>query len=254
MKKNKTIDYSSDYHFKIKEVFDGPLDLLLDLIKDKKIDIMNIDLIELATQYIAIINQIKEQEIDIAADYLLMASTMINLKAKMLLQDPEVILEVEEEKKVFLQELIEYQQFKDIQLALKTFQENRNNIYIKPPSDIVNFILDNDQSKLDGHSSPMTLITTLRRMFERVYAKELRKTKLEKVNVTPAEMFPFIRGLLDQKERVEFEEIFKQPSIQHFVITLIALLDLARRQYLVIHQDKQFDIIYITRGEYYNEK
>ncbi|BBA22459.1 segregation/condensation protein A [Mycoplasmopsis bovirhinis] len=254
MSKYKKVDYSSEYSFKIKEVFDGPLDLLLDLIKDKKIDIMNVDLIELATQYIEIINQIKESEIDVAADYLLMASTMVNLKAKLMLNDPETIQEVEEEKKVFLQDLIEYQQFKDIQLALKTFQENRNNIFIKKPSDIVGFILENDNSKLDGHSSPMTLISTLRRMFERVYAKELRKTKIEKINVTPAEIIPFIKDLLKQKERIEFEEIFSQPTIQHFVITLIALLDLARRQYLVINQVKQFDTIYISRGEYYNEK
>ncbi|EIE41183.1 segregation/condensation protein A [Mycoplasmopsis canis] len=254
MAKKQTIDYSSDYVFRINE-FDGPLDLLLSLIKEKKIDIMDVNLIELANQYIEIINKLKESEIDIAGDYLLMASTLINLKAKMILQEPDNIdEEVEEEKKVFLQDLIEYQQFKNIQSALKTFQDNRNNIYIKKQSDILEFIQDNNDTKLDGHSNPMTLITTLRRMFERVYAKELRKTKLEKFNITPSEMFPFIKGLLAQKERVEFEEVFNQPTIQHFVITLIALLDLARQQYLIINQNEQFDTIYITRGEYYNEK
>ncbi|WAM06061.1 segregation/condensation protein A [Mycoplasmopsis cynos] len=255
MSKKQKIDYSSDYVFRLNE-FDGPLDLLLSLIKDKKIDIMDVNLIELANQYIEIINKIKENEIDIAGDYLLMASTLINLKAKMILQGPdEINPEVEEEKKVFLQDLVEYQQFKNIQEALKTFQDNRNNIYIKKPSDIMEFIEDNDNARLDGHSNPMTLITTLRRMFERVYAKELlRKTKLEKFNISPSELFPFIKNLLKQKERVEFEEIFTQPSIQHFVITLIALLDLARQQFLIINQNAQFDTIYITRGEFYNEK
>ncbi|UWV77905.1 segregation/condensation protein A [Mycoplasmopsis cynos] len=255
MSKKQKIDYSSDYVFRLNE-FDGPLDLLLSLIKDKKIDIMDVNLIELANQYIEIINKIKENEIDIAGDYLLTISTLINLKAKMILQGPdEINPEVEEEKKVFLQDLVEYQQFKNIQEALKTFQDNRNNIYIKKPSDIMEFIEDNDNARLDGnHSNPMTLITTLRRMFERVYAKELRKTKLEKFNISPSEMFPFIKNLLKQKERVEFEEIFTQPSIQHFVITLIALLDLARQQFLIINQNAQFDTIYITRGEFYNEK
>ncbi|SYV97489.1 segregation/condensation protein A [Mycoplasmopsis edwardii] len=254
MAKKYQVNYSSDYVFKLND-FDGPLDLLLSLIKDKKIDIMDVNLIELATQYIDIINQIKETEIDIAGDYLLMASTLINLKAKMILQEPgEIDEEVEEEKKVFLQDLIEYQQMKKIQEALRTFQDNRNNIFIKKQSDILDYIEDSDDAKLDGHSSPMTLIVTLRKMFERVYAKELRKTKLEKFNITPSEMFPFIKGLLAQKERVEFEEVFAQPSIQHFVITLIALLDLARQQFLTINQNEQFDTIYITRGEFYNEK
>ncbi|WP_416374264.1 hypothetical protein [Mycoplasmopsis cynos] len=69
----------------------------------------------------------------------------------MILQGPdEINPEVEEEKKVFLQDLVEYQQFKNIQEALKTFQDNRNNIYIKKPSDIMEFIEDNDNARLDG--------------------------------------------------------------------------------------------------------
>ncbi|WP_245579603.1 segregation/condensation protein A [Mycoplasma leonicaptivi] len=252
--KNIGINYNSEYKFKLND-FDGPLDLLLALVKEKKVNILDVNLVELATQYIEIIEQIKETEIDIAGDYLLIASTLIQLKAKIILQGPEEISEeVEEEKKAFLQDLIEYEQFKNIQQALKTFQDNRNNIFIKKPSNVDEFIQDTDNSRLDGHSNPITLIGVLRRMFERVYAKQLRKTKLEKFNITPSEMFPFIKELLRKKERVEFEEIFHQPSIQHFVITLIALLDLARQQFLEIKQDNQFDIIYIIRGEEYNEK
>ncbi|WP_416373988.1 segregation/condensation protein A [Mycoplasmopsis cynos] len=149
--KKQKIDYSSDYVFRLNE-FDGPLDLLLSLIKDKKIDIMDVNLIELANQYIEIINKIKENEIDILRRlFINELSTLINLKAKMILQGPdEINPEVEEEKKVFLQDLVEYQQFKNIQEALKTFQDNRNNIYIKKPSDIMEFIEDNDNARLDG--------------------------------------------------------------------------------------------------------
>ncbi|QKT05467.1 segregation/condensation protein A [Mycoplasma sp. OR1901] len=251
----KNINYDTKYEFNLKN-FDGPLDLLLELIKAKKIDIMDVNLVELATQYIEIINKITEDELDVAGDYLAMAANLINLKSRMILRDPEdePDLELEEEKQKLIQELIEYEHFKNVREALKTFQGLRQDIFIKKPSDIEEYLLDNDNSKLDGHSSPLKLINVMRRMFERVYAQRLRETKLEKFNLTPSDQFPFIKGLMKVNEKVDFEQIFTQPSINHFVVTLIALLELARQQFLVIHQDEQFDTIYITRGESYNEK
>ncbi|MGZ9755655.1 segregation/condensation protein A [Mycoplasma sp. 246B] len=252
--KNKNLNYSYEHNFKLAD-FDGPLDLLLELIKAKKISIMEVNLIELATQYIQIINHLKEAEIDIAGDYLVMATTLINLKAKMILQGPdEVDEEIEQEKKLFIQDLVEYEQFRQVREALKTFQSQRADIYIKKASNIDEYIQDSDSAKLDGHSNPIKLINVLRKMFERVYAQHLRQTKLEKFNLTPSDQFPFIKNLLRQHQTLTFEMVFNQPSLNHFVITLIAVLDLARQQYLLIKQDNQFDAISITRGEKFNEE
>ncbi|RIV16981.1 segregation/condensation protein A [Mycoplasmopsis gallopavonis] len=263
-KKNKTNPFfkrnnhsdefiSDDYTFKIND-FDGPLDLLLSLVKDKKINILEVNLLEVANQYLEIINQLKESEIDIAGDYLVMAATLIQLKAKILLQEPgEENEEVEEEKKQILQQLIEYQQFKEVRETLRLFEEERQDLFIKKPSNVEEFLIDSDDATLDGHSNPVKLITVLRKMFERVYAQKLRQTKLDNFNLTPADQIEKIKLMLQTKKELSFEEVFALPSLKHFVITLIAILDLARQQYLEIIQDHQFDQIQIIRKEVYEE-
>lgn len=243
----------NEYTFKINE-FDGPLDLLLTLVKDKKMSLFDIDVAELASQYLQIINHLKENEIDIAGDYLLMAATLIQLKAKMVLQEPEVVEEIQQEKESLIKQLVEYQQFKEIKEALKTFQVEREDIFIKKPSNIDDFIIDSDDSRLDGFSNPTKLITVLRKMFERVYAQRLRTTTLETIKLTPSDQFAFIKDLLAKHDVVSFEMVFNQPTIGHFVITLLAILDLARQQQLIIVQDEQFGDITIKKGSEFNEK
>ncbi|WP_426461009.1 segregation/condensation protein A [Mycoplasma hafezii] len=246
---------SNEYTFQI-DNFDGPLDLLLSLIKDKKISIMEVNLLDIANQYLEIINHLKDNEVDIAGEYLVMAATLIDLKAKMLLQDPkdEPDEEIEEQKNLLLQQLIEYQQFKEVKEVLRKFEAERQNIYIKQPSSVDEFIVDDDDSKLDGHSNPLKLISVLRKMFERRYAQHLRETKIDNFNLTPADQLGYLKNLLKQHEQLSFEQVFDLPSLKHFVVTLIAVLDLARQQYLKIEQNTQFDKIVITRGEAFYEK
>ncbi|AKA50064.1 aromatic-ring-hydroxylating dioxygenase [Mycoplasmopsis gallinacea] len=241
-----------EYKFKIGK-FDGPLDLLLSLVKDKKINIMDVDIAEIATQYLQIIKHLQDSEINLAGDYLLMAATLIQLKAKMILEEPEEVAEVEEEKQNLIQQLIEYQQFKEIKEALKTFQDARQDIFIKKPSNIDEFVVDSNDARLDGKSNIVKLVSTLRKMFERVYAQKLRMTKLETFKITPADQFDFIMNLLKQKETLSFEEVFTLPSLNHFVVTLIAVLDLSRRQKLIIEQEEQFGEIVIKRGPEYEK-
>ncbi|QGZ97304.1 segregation/condensation protein A [Mycoplasma sp. NEAQ87857] len=253
---NKYLEYDSDYKFTISNLdnFDGPLDLILALVKDKKINILDINLLEIATQYIEIINQLKENEIDIAGDYLVMAATLLQLKAKMLLQEPEELEEIEEEKQELIQQLVEYQQFIDVRDTLKTFETKRQDIFIKKPSNVEEFMVDDSSTRLDGHSNPMKLITTLRMMFERVYAKKLRTTSLKPFKLTPEDQFDFIKNLVLTNDKVSFEQVFNVPSIQHFVVTLIAILDLARQQFLTINQDSEFGEIWLTKKEVVDEK
>ncbi|VEU70286.1 segregation/condensation protein A [Mycoplasmopsis glycophila] len=243
-----------EYTFKFQN-FDGPLDLLLSLVKDKKISLFEINLLEIANQYLKIISQIRESEIDLASDYLVMAASLIQLKAKLLLDNPneEEQQEVEQEKQQLLQQLIEYQQFKNLKDTLKKFEDERQEIFIKKPSNVDEFILDDDNSQLDGHSNPVKLISVLRKMFERIYANKLRQTKIDNFNLTPAEQVVKIKELLATRKTLEFEEIFNQPSLKHFIVTLIALLDLARQQYLKIEQDNQFDKLRIIKGDFHEE-
>ncbi|MGY5139164.1 segregation/condensation protein A [Mycoplasmopsis gallinarum] len=235
------------------ENFDGPLDLLLSLVQDKNIDIMEIDIVKLATEYLAIIERLKENEIDVAGDYLVMAATLLALKTKMMLYTPEEKPEIEEDKREILRRLYEYQQIKEISKTLREQEGLRREIFIKKQSNIDEFMIEDDKSALDGNSNPLKLITTLRKMFERTFANQLRRTKFEHFDLTPKDQIPFILNLFDQNEVVTFEMIFTQPSLSHFVITLMAILDLARRQIIRIKQEEQFGEILFERGPEYEK-
>lgn len=242
-----------NYEFNLQN-YSGPLDLLLELVKDKKISILDINVLELANQYLKIINEIKNTNLDIAAEYLNYATIFIYMKAKYLSNKPEDIEIVTQEKQKLINDLIEYKQFKEIKDALSTFQKSRQEIYIKKPSNVDEFIIESDSSRLDGHSSITTLISTLRKMFERVFAQELRKANFSTVKINSAEQIKFIKNVFGQRSEVKFEEIFIQPSLTHFVITLIALLDLARQQFLTLKQDSQYGEIKILRNFDNNEE
>ncbi|ADE19631.1 segregation/condensation protein A [Mycoplasma crocodyli] len=245
--------FNDSYNIKLDD-FDGPLDLLLSLVQDKKVDIMTINLAELATQYLEIINNLKESQIDIAGDYLVMAATLIQIKARMLLKEPEEVdEELEEDSRAILQRLAEYQQFKEVSGSLRENELLRKDIFIKKPSTLEEYIVDKDSSKLDGNSNPYQLINVLRKMFERMYALRLRRTKLETFTLTPKDQEAYIKDLFLKYENVTFEMIFTLPSLNHFVITLVALLDLARKQEILITQTSQFGEILINKGPEYEK-
>lgn len=102
-----------NYEFNLQN-YSGPLDLLLELVKDKKISILDINVLELANQYLKIINEIKNTNLDIAAEYLNYATIFIYMKAKYLSNKPEDIEIVTQEKQKLINDLIEYKQFKEI--------------------------------------------------------------------------------------------------------------------------------------------
>lgn len=231
--------------------FDGPLDLLLSLVQDKKISVFEINMAELATQYLQIINNLKDSDINIASEYLVMAATLIQLKSKLLLNSPEEKDEVEIEKSNLLQQILEYKQFKEVSRTLKEKEELRDDIFIKDMSNLDQFILEKDNSKLDGTSNPVKLIMILRKMFERRFAQKLALAKLDTFKLTPKDQEGYIKNIFDNYENVTFDQIFNLPSLNHFVITLLALLDMARRQIIIIEQDEQFAELRFKRGPEY---
>ena len=233
--------------------FSGPLELLLELIKKKNVDIFEVNMVELATQYLQIIEHLQAKDIDIASEYLVMASELLYIKARMILSDPEVQKEVEEDKQKLLQLLFEYQEFKTVSEKLKSQEVAREEVFIKKPSDVSAFLKPIDPAALDGHGNPTKLIITLRKMFERVFADKLRKIKLETFNLSPAERRLEIRKIIDKlkSDIIPFKALFCVPSLNHFVITLISVLDMSRREELLLEQHQQFDEIIIRKGVSY---
>jgi segregation and condensation protein A len=239
-----------DYEIDI-DNFNGPLDLLLDLVKDKKIDILDINIYELTSAYLKIIENLETESIDIAGEYLVMAATLLQLKSKMILHTPEENAQLEEDKQVILQRLAEYQKFKNTALVLREKETERKNIFIKEKDDLNKYQKEIDDTILDGTSDPIKLIMILRKMFERTYAVQLRQTTVEAFNLSPKDRAIEIHLMLKVKDELSFEEVFFVPTLKHFVVTLLALLDMSRMQEINLSQKDQFGIIKVTRGELY---
>ncbi|MGL5732610.1 MAG: segregation/condensation protein A [Metamycoplasmataceae bacterium] len=233
--------------------FNGPLDLLLTLVKKKNISIFEVDLVDLATQYLAIISDVTRKNIDIASEYLVIAADLIYIKSKLILEDKEAEQEVEEDKLKLLRLLAEYEEFKNLSIKLREQEEKRKEIFIKEASDTTDFIKEIDESALDGYGTSIKLITILRKMFERTQADKLRKIKFETFNLSPSERKKEIRKLIDSNgnNEITFEMLFSVPTLNHFVITLIAILDMSRKEELILKQVDQFEEIKIYKGEMY---
>ncbi|ACF06977.1 segregation and condensation protein A [Metamycoplasma arthritidis] len=250
--KPQEITIGDRHNFKIGD-FDGPLDLLVTLIKEKNIDIFDVDLFELSTQYLNIIKHLQTYEIDLASEYLVMAATLLQLKARMVLQDPTIEEEIKEEKKRLLEQIAEYEKFKQISQVLRQQELIRDNFFTKEPEETGQYEREIDETVLDGHANSSRLVVALRKMFERTYAEMIRSIKISTVAVSPEEQKERIIALFKTKDSLDFREVFNVPTIGHFVITLLAVLDLARQQIVVIEQDGEDANIRFKKGVEYEE-
>ena len=228
--------------------YDGPLDLLLTLIKDKKMDILDIDIAELATQYLDIIKNLQDNDVDIAADFLVKASTLLYLKTKILLDNPNDKEEIAEEKKNLLEQLILYQKFKNIATVLKTKEQERMNFFIKKQSNFDDFKIPVDETKLTGKSDVVKLLIIMRRMFERIQYQKFRKSTIDLFNLSPEDRRLELIKILQGNTRPSFEDVFRVPTMNHFVVTMLTILDMSRKRELIINQDTQFGTITFEKG------
>ena len=233
--------------FNIKN-YNGPLDLLVEMIKDKQMDIFDIDLSELATEYVKLISTLKETDIDLASEYLVMAATLIQLKTKKLLEDPNKKQEVKEEEENLLKQIIEHQQFKAIAIDLREKEKNRKGFFIKGTDNYDNYQIEQDETQLDGNSDAVKLIFQMRKMFERINANKLREATIENFNLSPEERRVEIIEMIKNIEKISFEQVFSVPTINHFVVTMLTILDMSRKQELILKQNNQFDTIEIIKG------
>ena len=225
-----------DYSVKI-DSFEGPLDLLLHLIKKSNIDIYDISIDEITKSYLEYINKMEELNIDVASSYLVMAAELMEIKSKSLL--PKVEEEEEDEEEVsrenLINKLVEYKKYKDITSKLKELEENRNNIYIYVNEDIYKEEVDVDR-----------LIQAFKDFLDRKNMEKPLKTKITNKEYSVKERKNNIRSLLKEKGKLEFSELFDDIFNRGYVaVTFLSILEMSKEKELKIRQDKNFGNIYL---------
>lgn len=225
--------------------FEGPLDLLLHLIKEKKMDIYEVNISEIIDEYIKFIKSLESKNIDIASEYLVMSSELIHLKSKKLLNKEEVEeddfnINSEEELK---QKLIEYQKYKDLTSNFQDLEEKRNEIFTKYPENINNF--KDDKGNIMEHQDVNDLIEAFINFQERLkYIKPLN-TKITKKELSVEKRINEVRKIIKNKKRVNFFDLFDIINKDYLIVTFLSILEMSKNKEITINQKNDFDEILI---------
>ncbi len=233
-----------DYKFKINE-FEGPLDLLLHLIKESKMDIMDIEIVKLTDQYLSYINNMEKLNLNIASEYLTIASELIYLKSKILLpnnkeeSDNEEFIEAKEN---LINRLLEYKQYKDITNTFKILEEQRGEFFTKSPSNLKEY--KSNEIVLNENITLEDLVKAFQKFLERKEYNKPITTKITTKEISVSERRNYIKNILKERKKVEFFDLFEDFTKPYVVITFLSILEMAKSKELTIKQEKNFDKIY----------
>lgn len=230
-----------DIEFKINE-FEGPLDLLLHLIKESKMDIMNIEIEKITEQYMAYLDSQEKMNLEIASEYLVLASELIEIKSKLLLPNVKIDEEGEEveedPREELVRRLLEYQAYKEITKELQKREEIRSQIYTKIPENYANYCDGKVEVKVEYEIDD--LVNALRNYLLRKKESKPLNTKVTVNEITVSSRRHDIRNILKTKRRISFFELFPIVSKDYIVATFLAVLEMAKSQELVIKQEENF--------------
>lgn len=232
-----------EVEFKIND-FEGPLDLLLHLIKESKMDIMNIEIVSITKQYFDFLNEQEKMNLEISSEYLVLASELLEIKSRMLLPNSKSEDEEDEEldpREELVNRLLEYQAYKDITKLLHEKEELRRDIYTKSPENIKNYIDETQEIKVDV--SLDDLISAFQKYYQRKIESKLLKTKVTVNEISVSSRRHDIKNLLKTKRRVSFFELFPVVSKEYVVATFLAVLEMAKEKEITITQKDTFDDI-----------
>ena len=225
--------------------FNGPLDLLLHLIRSNKMDIYDIDIELITKEYIDYINNNKNLTIDACSEYLVMASELIHLKSKLLLHrddednDDEYEINTEDELR---ERLLEYQKIKDMAGDFRVLEEKRSYVYTKLPSNLSEF---RNETKLSTNITLNDLLNAFEEFLKRQKLQEPKTTTVTKKEISLESRCIMIRSIIKERGKINFLDLFDDISKPYVIVTFLSILDLSKKREIVITQDKNFGDIYL---------
>jgi len=232
--------------------FEGPFDLLLFLIKKDEIDIYDIPIAEITRQYLEYIELMRELNLEVAGEFILMAATLIQIKVRMLLPKPEIEEDEEEEdlRATLVQQLLEYKRFKEVSEALRDIEERQCRFY---PRSYFNWLRRYEKG-IDGEFDDSVLrdvtLFDLLKAFKSVIDNMPKVTSHEvKAPVaTIDEQIDYVLGELSKSEKIAFSDLMKRLKDRVVIIvTFLAVLELIRTHKILLHQASLFGEIWLQR-------
>jgi segregation and condensation protein A len=238
----------SDFPFAVSvgAVYEGPLDLLLDLIRKQDIDIYDIPIAKITAQYLAYVEKLRELDVNVAAEFVYMAAVLIHIKSKMLLpRDPAASSEEQEDPRMELvNRLIEHEKFKSAAQMLMQKQQIEDAVRSNPA--IKDFI-DAEGTEAEIAADVIDLVKTFQQILERARNRPI--IQVDEDQVTVGQMIDYLKRRLALEDRpVRLKHLLRNiESRQTLVCMFLALLELVRLQAIQLRQDRLFGEILVRR-------
>jgi segregation and condensation protein A len=225
------------------DIFEGPLDLLLHLVKKNEVELSDIPVAAITDQYLAYLDLLQQLDLDVAGEYLVMAATLLHLKSRLLLPTDEMLDEEEGEdpRAELARQLLEYQRFKEAAEMLARRDLLERDVFARPP------LRDESESEQDVvyDVSFGDLLDALQEVLKRAAPEVVHEVVLEQVSLR--DRLCFILDTLRERPEVHFSELFP-PGVTRLqlLVTFLALLELVRTSMVHIGQEERFGPIVMT--------
>jgi len=237
---------SNEYKVKL-EVFEGPLDLLLYLIKKDEVDIYDIVIGRITQQYLEFMDAFKALDLDVAGEFVVMAANLIYMKSRSLLpahvQPPEEDAEEDDPRWDLIRQLVEYKKFKDAAAQLSVREIEQSNLFGRTP--------DAEEAQPErplGDVSVFDLINAFNKVLKRIESKSENLREIFEENYTVSDKIDLILKLTSSGVALKFTELFANAASRtEIVVTFLALLELVRLKQLKCSQDEVFGEIELHR-------
>lgn len=234
------------------EVFEGPLDLLLYLIKKEEVDIYEVNLTKLATQFIEYVELMRQFDLEVAGEFLVMASTLMYIKSRELLPvEQQAVVEEGEEKGEdprweLIRQLVEYKKFKDAAAQLQVLEVRQENVFPRVPGKIE---FPAEEVAVKPEAGIFDLLNAVNGILKRFTEKAASTREIYEDKWTVSEKIEFVLTLIAERGSVKFSELFEQAANRAEVVcTFLALLELIRLKQLACVQPEPFAEIEISKA------
>lgn len=236
------------------EAFTGPLDLLLHLIHRLEIDIYDIPMAELTAQYIDHIHTMQELELNEASEYLVMAATLLAIKSRMLLpihegeiEETEFEVDAIDPREELVTRLIEYKKYKEAAVALQQLEEERAQVFTRPPSSLSQYMPDEQLALFDPNVNVYDMLSAFQKILRRQQLKKPLSTRVARQEISiKQQMYTVVNRLKQFGRRTNFTSLFEYEDKTMLIVTFLSILELMKRQIVFVEQENNFEDLFVT--------
>jgi segregation and condensation protein A len=242
----KAKESESSFAISVDQVFDGPLDLLLDLIRKQDIDIYDIPIARITAQYLGYVEKIRQLDVNIAAEFIYMAAVLVQIKSRMLLpRDPDAAAgQTDDPREELVNRLLEHEKFKSAAQMLQQKQQLEDAVVSNPT--LKEFVND-EGAEAEMAADVIDLVRTFRQILER--AKNRPLLQVDEDQVTVGQMIDYLRRRLALEDKpVRLKQVLRNVQSRNALVCMfLALLELVRLQAILLRQERVFGDILLKK-------